>query len=277
MANELNLDTLLEQAAGTADPATGAQEGAQQEITPEPVDPNVTVTEQLNETQVPTDNPNNTDEDGASQQTQEPSKKPNPMKEVRDKLNSEQRLRTKIENAMQRWSDGNYKCKLRDYKTEDGKLDYDAFIKAMDNEDNENKAKSNNRSPEIQAELDRIEKEKQEIQKERLRVSMDRELAYIQVSMHLSRDDINKFFKDALAVKRNPYQWLAAGGNLEDLYYIIYRDDIINKRVEERASSRTPQVQPHNAPMSNPATPSAKAPKSADGVSLNELLTKANR
>lgn len=268
---EVNLDTLLEEAAG----GTPVQN--------EPVDNtdvvnNVTSTEDnVNDTHDIDSTDNTTTDNNVEQNKQaEQPKKSNPMKEVRDRLNLEQKLRTKIENAMQRYTDGDYKCKLRDYKTEDGKVDYDAFIKAMDAEDNEVKAKTNNRTPEVQAELDRIEAEKKEIQKERLKVSMDRELASIQVNLGLTNKDINNFFKDALDKKRNPYQWLSAGGSLEDLYYIIYRESIIEKRVNERTASTAPvnEAKPANPPLRNPGKPNATI-NTTDGITLDDLLIKA--
>lgn len=201
-----------------------------------------------------------------------PENKPNPMKEVREKLNSEQKLRVKMGNAIKRYTEGDYKFKIRDYKTEDGDVDYDRLIEAMDEADNATKANNNNITPEVQKELDRIEREKIEIQKERLKIAMDKSLADMQVEFNLKSADINKFFADALAQQRNPYQWIAQGGDIKDLYYILYRDKMIQDRVnsavaEERAKWENAKPSPTPNPVGKQTPPSNK-----EGLSLTELL-----
>lgn len=202
--------------------------------------------------------------------------KPNPMKEVRDRLNAEQKAKEKIENTVNRFTSGDYKFKIRDFKTEDGKIDYDALSKAMDDEDLKSRSEAKGISPEVQAEIERIEREKVEIQRERLRVSMDRAIANMQTEMNLTGESINNFFKDSMALHKNPYAWLAQGGTLPDLYYLVYRDKImkeeINKAVEE-AKVKWEQATNKKAPTSNPAASTQTT--SSTTLSLNQLLNEA--
>lgn len=251
-----DLQDLLRQAAG-GEPAPDLDTAPEVEPTPDPV---------------PTPEPEPTPD---PESTPEPEKKPNPMKEVRDRLNAEQKAKEKIEKAMQRYMDNSYDFNIRDFKTEDNKVDYDAFIAAMDAADNNTKAKTNGVSPEIQIELDRIEKEKQQIQQERLRVAMDRAVANMQTDMNLKSADINNFFKDSVAMSKNPYQWLAQGGTLSDLYYLVYRERILKeevaKAVEEEKVKWSTQVK---TPTPNPAAPSSSNP-TYSGLSLDQLLSQA--
>ena len=204
-------------------------------------------------------------------------KKSNPMKEVRDRLNTEQKAKERIEKAIQRFTDGDYSFRIRDFKTEDGKVDYDALNEAMDAADLKNKAESRGISPEVQAEIDRIEKEKIELQRERLRVSMDRAIAGMQTDMNLKNEDINNFFKDSMALKKNPYQWLAQGGSLHDLYYLVYRErllkDEVTKAVEE-AKAKWEASNSKKPPVSNPAASTSQT-SNPNLVSMDELLSQA--
>lgn len=206
-----------------------------------------------------------------------PETKSNPMKEVRARLNSEQKAKEKIEKTVQRFTDGEYNFKIRDFRTEDGKIDYDALSKAMDEADLKVKAEERGISPEVQAEIERIEKEKIELQRERLRVSMDRAIASMQTEMNLKNEEISLFFKDALAVKKNPYQWLAQGGALNDLYYLVYREKLVKSEIDkavEEAKAKWEQATNKKAPTTNPATPTRSAAPTS-GMSLNDLLEAA--
>lgn len=202
----------------------------------------------------------------------EPAK--NPMKEVRDRLNAEQKEKSKIVNATQRFIDGNYEFKLRDFRDENGNVDYNALIKAMDEADVNKVAAEKGIKPEVQAEIDRIENEKKELAKERMRVAMDRALADLQTSMNLQANDINQFFKDSMALSKNPYTWLSQGGTLSELYYLVYREkitqDAINKAVEEAKTEWESKKAPI-PPSSNPAKPS----RTNGALSLDQLLNQA--
>lgn len=203
-------------------------------------------------------------------------KKTNPMKEVRDRLNVEQKAKERIEKTIQRFTDGDYKFKIRDFKTEDGKVDYEALSKAMDDADIKVKAESRGVSPEVQAEIERIEKEKIELQRERLRVSMDRAIANMQTDMNLKNEDINNFFKDSMALKKNPYQWLAQGGTLSDLYYLVYRENLMKSEIEKavaEAKAKWESANTKKPPTSNPASPKQKT--QTDGIALDALLSEA--
>ena len=204
-------------------------------------------------------------------------KKPNPIKEVRDRLNIEQKAKERIEKTIQRFTDGDYKFKIRDFRTEDGKVDYDALTAAMDEADLKVKAESRGISPEVQAEIERIEQEKIELQRERLRVSMDRANANMQTDMNLRNEDINNFFKDSMALKKNPYQWLAQGGTLADLYYLVYRERLVKDeitRAVEEAKAKWEASNTKKPPVSNPATPS-KSSVDPNQISLDDLLKSA--
>lgn len=214
-----------------------------------------------------------TTEAPAAPASTEPKK--NPMKEVRDRLTSTTKEKERIENAIQRFTEGDYKFKIRDFKV-DGKVDYEALIKAMDDADLNVRANNRGMTPEIQAEIERIEREKQEIQKERLKNAMNRAVANMQTGMSLKSEDVNKFFNDAIALNKNPYQWLAQGGALEDLYYLIYKDNVIKAAVDKAVSeAKTQWEASHNVtpPASNPASPASNP--SSNAVSLNDLLSKA--
>lgn len=208
-------------------------------------------------------------------------KQPNPIKQVRDQLNTEKATREKIQTAIDRYTEGDYKFKIRDFKTEDGKVDYDAIIEAMDEADNEAKAQAKGISPEVQAEIERIEKEKMELNKQRLQIAMDKELNKLQLSHKLEEGEINNFFKDAMAVKLNPYRWLSQGGSLVHLYQTIYFDRLVadaTKKAVEEAEVKWNEAasKEGRAPTKNPAEPTkSKTGKTPDGISLDALLEEA--
>lgn len=265
-----NLNEFLTAAASGEIVDTPAQGAAEPEEQENPVEP---AGEDVSE---PQDNSSTVSETPAAEPEDPNKNKKNPMKEVRDRLTQEQKARERVEKTIQRFTEGDYKFKIRDFKTEDGKVDYEALQKAMDEADMKVRAESKGVSPEIQAEIERIEQEKLELRKERLRVQMDRELSNMQVEMQLNKEDINLFFKDALAVNRNPYQWLAQGGNLNDLYFLIYKDKLIQSQVDKEVAAAREKWDADSkkkAPTSNPAAPSPSVPK--DGMSLESLLTNA--
>lgn len=252
--DKLTLAQVLNSAGSEPAPAPDPEDTPTPEETPTPED-------------APTPAPESTPD-----KTAEPAK--NPMKEVRDRLNAEQKEKSKIVNATQRFIDGKYDFKLRDFRDENGNVDYDALIKAMDDADVNKVAAEKGISPEVQAEIDRIENEKKELAKERMRVAMDRALADLQTSMNLQANDINQFFKDSMALSKNPYTWLSQGGTLSELYYLVYREritqDAINKAVEEAKVEWESKKAPI-PPSSNPAKPS----RSNGALSLDQLLNQA--
>lgn len=259
--DNINLDQMLSEAAGGESEVVEPTPEAEVETTPdtEPeIQPEVV-------------------EDKKPEEKKPEEKKPNPIKEVRDRLNVEQKAKERIEKTIQRFTEGDYKFRIRDFKTEDGKVDYDALNAAMDEADLKVKAESRGVSPEVQAEIERIEKEKIELQRERLRVSMDRAIATMQTDMNLRNEDINNFFKDSMALKKNPYQWLAQGGTLHDLYYLVYRERLmkeeINKAVEE-ARAKWEATNTKKPPVSNPAA-STNQSSNPNSVSLDDLLKSA--
>ena len=172
-------------------------------------------------------------EDPAPEDVKPQDKKPNPIKEVRDQLKITKAERDKIQGAIKRFTSGDYDLKLKDFKTEDGEVDYDALVEAMDDLDLKAKAESKGLAPEVQAEIERIEREKIELQKQKLQVAMDKALNNLQLTHKLDDAAVNNFFKDAMAVKMNPYQWLAQGGNLNQLYNTIYFDRLVKEATEK--------------------------------------------
>jgi hypothetical protein len=225
-------------------------------------------------------NPNQPDPNQPATTGKNEEQKPNPMKELRDKYNSEKTTREKIDSTIQRFTEGDYNFKLKDFKTEDGKVDYDAVIKAMDDADIKAKAESRGISPEVQAELERIEKEKVELQKQRLQVAMDKALTNMQLDLKITSADINNFFKDALAANKNPYAWLAQGGSLHDLYNIIYNDRLVQAKIEAAVNAARAKWEEEakiqkKVPAPNPAQPTQPQPQNPNGISLEQLLTEA--
>ena len=269
---QVDLQSLLNEAAG-GEPATEPTTPTEPNPTdpnpadPNPTDPNPTDPNPTDPATPPTE-PNPAEPNKPA----EPEKKTNPMKEVRDKLNSEQKIREKISNAIQRFSDGNYTFAIKDFKDDKGKVDYDALIAAMDEADNKVKAEAKVITPEVQAEIDRIEKEKIEIQKAKLQVAMDRAISDLQIEQGLDRVAVNNFFKDSLEQNKNPYQWLNQGGTLKDLYYLIYRESITKKAVDDAVAAAKAEWESKNSkvpPTPNPATPSTS--NNPDGLSIDDL------
>lgn len=205
--------------------------------------------------------------------------KPNPMKEIRDKYAAEKAGKEKIEALVQRYTAGTYEFKLKEFMKE-GKMDYEALAAAMDKSDTVVKAEAKGITPEVQAEIERIEKEKVEIQKQRLQISMDRALTNLQQNMNIKGSEVNNFFKDAMAVKKNPYQWLAQGGDLQDLYILVYRDKLLKQQIDNavtQAKSKWEEerVRQAKVPVANPAQPTQPKPVNNNGVSLSDLLAQA--
>jgi hypothetical protein len=205
--------------------------------------------------------------------------KVNPMKEIRDKYATEKASKERIEALVQRYTTGTYEFKLKEFMKE-GKMDYDALATAMDKSDTVVKAEAKGITPEVQEEIQRIEKEKIEIQKQRLQITMDRALTNLQQNMNIKGSEVNNFFKDAMAVKKNPYQWLAQGGDLQDLYILVYRDKLLKQQIDNAVSQaktkweeeRTRQTK---VPVANPAQSTQPKPINNNGVSLSDLLTQA--
>jgi hypothetical protein len=205
--------------------------------------------------------------------------KVNPMKEIRDKYAAEKAGKEKIESLVQRYTAGTYEFKLKEFMKE-GKMDYEALAVAMDKSDTVVKAEAKGITPEVQAEIERIDKEKIEIQKQRLQITMDRALNNLQQNMNIKGSEVNNFFKDAMAVKKNPYQWLAQGGDLQDLYILVYRDKLLKQQIDTAVTQAKTKWEEERArqtkvPVANPAQPTQPKPINNNGVSLSDLLTQA--
>jgi hypothetical protein len=205
--------------------------------------------------------------------------KVNPMKEIRDKYATEKASKERIEALVQRYTAGTYEFKLKEFMKE-GKMDYDAMAAAMDKSDTVVKAEAKGITPEVQAEIERIDKEKIEIQKQRLQITMDRALNNLQQNMNIKGSEVNNFFKDAMAVKKNPYQWLAQGGDLQDLYILVYRDKLLKQQIDTAVTQAKTKWEEERArqtkvPVANPAQPTQPKPINNNGVSLSDLLTQA--
>jgi len=205
--------------------------------------------------------------------------KVNPMKEIRDKYAAEKAGKEKIEALVQRYTAGTYEFKLKEFMKE-GKMDYDAMAAAMDQSDTKIKAEAKGITPEVQAEIERIDREKVEIQKQKLQITMDRALNNLQQNMNIKGADVNNFFKDAMSVKKNPYQWLAQGGDLQDLYILVYRDKLLKQQIDTAVTQAKGKWEEERArqtkiPVANPAQSTQPKPINNNGVSLSDLLTQA--
>jgi hypothetical protein len=206
--------------------------------------------------------------------------KVNPMKEIRDKYAAEKAGKEKIEGLVQRYTAGSYEFKLKEFMKE-GKMDYEALATAMNTSDTKVKAEAKGITPEVQAEIDRIERDKIEIQKQRLQITMDRALTNLQQNMNIKGSEVNNFFKDAMSVKKNPYQWLAQGGDLQDLYILVYRDKLLKQQVDSAVGLAKTKWEEERArqtkvPVANPAQSTQPKPINNNGVSLSDLLTEAS-
>jgi hypothetical protein len=205
--------------------------------------------------------------------------KGNPIKEIRDKYSAEKAAKEKLEGLVQRYTSGSYDFKLKEFMKE-GKMDYDALAAAMNTSDTKVKAEARGITPEVQAEIDRIERDKVEIQKQRLQITMDRALTNLQQNMNVKSAEVNNFFKDAMSVKKNPYQWLAQGGDLQDLYILVYRDKLLKQQIDTAVNQakgkwEEERLRQTKVPVANPAQSAQPKPVNANGVSLNDLLTEA--
>jgi hypothetical protein len=208
-----------------------------------------------------------------------PIKESNPIKEIRDKYSAEKTAKEKIEGLVQRYTNGSYEFKLKEFMKE-GRMDYDALATAMNTSDTKVKAEAKGITPEVQSEIDRIERDKVEIQKQRLQISMDRALTNLQQNMGVKTAEVNNFFKDAMSVKKNPYQWLAQGGDLQDLYILVYRDKLLKQQIDTAVNQakgkwEEERLRQTKVPVANPAQSAQPKPVNANGVSLNDLLTQA--
>lgn len=271
---EVTLDQLINEAAGGDVTPEPTQDTVADDEQPEQ---NVQPDQDNQDTQVTTQDP--TDATKVEEKKEE-QKKSNPMKEVRDKLNQEQSARKRNDTIMNRFADGDYKFKLKDFKDADGKIDYEALAEAMDNADSESKAKTNNITPEMQKELERIQREKIEITRKRLEADMQVELANMQVEMGLNKAQINEFFSASLKLKINPYMWLQQGGNMSDLYFVVNKEKIIADRVEKAVAEERAKWEstPQRTHTSNPAKTVTK-PQVTDTnkISLDELLKEVGK
>ena len=290
MPDNLTLEQLLVQAAGgtpiPADPAPAdpvpADPNPANPTDPKPADPvPAKPADPVPADPKPADPANPADPKPTDPKPGEPDPtKSNPVKELRDKYSTEKTAREKMETAINKFTEGDYQFKLKDFVV-DGKMDYDALTKAMAEADIKAKAEARGVSPEVQAEIERIEQEKIELEKQRLQVNMDKALTNLQLEVGIKSADINQFFKDALAVNKNPYRWLNQGGDLKELYSIIYADKLTQAKIDAavaaaRAKWDEEAARKGRAPAPNPAAPSPTPGASgATGLSMAELLAEA--
>lgn len=211
-----------------------------------------------------------------------PADKPNPMKEVRDKLNEAKAARELVTNTMNKFATGKYPdVKLADHMLEDGTgIDYDSLNKAMETVDVAERAQGAGLTPEVQEAVERIEKEKEELARARLEVSMDRALNNLQIDLGLKQGDVNNFFKDAMEKDKNPYRWLNQGGTLQDLYNIVYAENLEQSRIDAavaaaKAEWEAAAAAAGRAPLPNPGNQVPPKPKPGTGMSLAEMRAKA--
>jgi hypothetical protein len=285
--NKISLEEALSQAAGNEPTAVSAPAEVKPAEAPAPIK---SAEEQLAEAklaEVKTTEAPKLVEETKPVETKPAEAKPeekkdakgNPIKEIREKYSAEKAAKEKLETLVQRYTSGSYDFKLKEFMKE-GKMDYEALATAMDKADTVVKAEAKGITPEVQAEIDRIEREKIEIQKQRLQISMDRALTNLQQNMGVKTAEVNTFFKDAMAVKKNPYQWLAQGGDLQDLYILVYRDKLLKQQIDSAVSTaktkwEEERLRQTKVPVANPAQPTQPKTVNPNGVSLDELLTQA--
>jgi hypothetical protein len=83
-----------------------------------------------------------------------------------------------------------------------------------------------------------------------------------------------------MSVKKNPYQWLAQGGDLQDLYILVYRDKLLKQQIDNAVGQAKTKWEEERArqtkvPVANPAQSTQPKPINNNGVSLTDLLTEA--
>jgi hypothetical protein len=99
--------------------------------------------------------------------------------------------------------------------------------------------------------------------------------------MNVKSNEINTFFKDAMSLKKNPYQWLAQGGDLQDLYILVYRDKLLKQEIDNAIGQAKTKWEEElqrktKVPVANPAKPTqASTTKNTNGPSLQDLLSQA--
>lgn len=225
-------------------------------------------------------------EEGTSKQEEgTPKQKPNPMRELRNKAQAATKLQEKIDSAINRMSDGDYKFKLKEFKGENGKIDYDALIAAMDEADIKDRAETKGITPEVQAEIEKYEKEKKEVEIAKARVHMDRQLNNFQMEQQLNSEDLNNFISDAMQIGINPLSIAALDRTskgttaLKMLYKAVYIDkitkDAVDKALEEAEAKRQKDIDAKDkTPKSNPAGPnnSKTNEKNPKGIALDDFL-----
>lgn len=278
--DKLSLEEMLSQAAGgTPTPA----EASEEEKIPDELEgdgaPEPAVEKEPAKGAASKQEPEQDPEQDPEQEPTKSKAKSNPVKELRDKYTSEKTQRELVEGVITKYTNGDYDFKIRDYMV-DGKVDYAALAEAMDIADTEAKAKDKGISPEIQFEIDRIERERIELEKERLQIDMDRALTNMQLDLGLKQADINNFFKDAMTLQKNPYQWLNQGGSLHELYNLVYHDRILKDAIDQAVASareawETEASRTSKTPTPNPAGPKQPRGSSGSGVSLEALLEEA--
>ena len=261
---KLTMEEILAQAAGNE---------------PEPEDPETADPETADPETADPQDPETVEPEPEEPEPQDTKPKANPLKDLRDKYTSEKTSREKIDSAIQKFSAGNYDFSLKDFVV-DGKMDYDAFAQAMADADIEAAAEAKGIKPEVQAEIERMERERIELEKEKLQVAMDRALTNFQLDLNLKGDEINQFFKDALAVKKNPYSWIQQGGTLQDLYNILYRDKIMQSEIDKAVSAARAKwdeeaVRSTKTPAPNPANPPRQNTNPSNGLTMSQLLEEA--
>jgi hypothetical protein len=211
----------------------------------------------------------------------DPAPKPNPMKEIRDTLAKEKAAKELVTNTINKYATGKYPdVKFADHMKEDGSgIDYESLSVAMEKVDVAVRAGTAGLTPEVQAAVEKLEAEKIQLQKDRLQVSMDKGLNNLQIEKSLKEAELNQFFADAMKGNKNPYQWIAQGGTLGDLYDIIYVDKIQQRKIDAAvaaAKATWEAAQANTAPKVNPGIPNpAGVNVVKDGMTLDEMKAAA--
>lgn len=224
------------------------------------------------------------------EETETPPKKPKgksggDIAALRKAKDAAEKERSKIANAMEKFTEGEYKFSLKDFRTEEGKVDYDALITAMNEADVAKRAETRGLTPEMQAEIERYEQEKIQIQRDRMRIDMERKINSFQAEMGMTSEEVNLFISEAAKLGINPLSVAALDKTskgtaaLRYLHTAINHDKILKEAVdkavaEERAKWEVDTVAKRNQPKGNPANPNTNKtdPKDPTGIALDDFL-----
>lgn len=211
--------------------------------------------------------------------------KENPIASLRKAKELAEKEKNKIEAVLNRLTEGDYSFKLKDFKNDQGKIDYDKLSAEMDAADVKKRAETRGLTPEMQAEIEKYEQEKKAIEREKLRIDMDRKLNSFQAEMNMTAEQLNLFISEAAKLGINPLSIAALDKTskgtvaLKYLHTAINHEKLVKAAVdkavaEARAKWEADLAATANQPKGNPAKPNASQTNQPDakGLALDEFL-----